>query len=66
MYSRWREVEVHHLGLGLGYQPSDWPPGLVDFMLPGLLDGLPERAGRAAPAAWALDRAPAPPLRPWG
>jgi maleylpyruvate isomerase len=65
VYSRWREVEVHHVDLGLGYQPADWPPALVDLMLPGLLDGLPERADRSALAAWALDRAPAPPLRPW-
>ena len=65
MYSRWREVEVHHLDLGLGYPQSDWPPRLVDLMLPGLLDGLPEPAGRAALAAWALDRASAPALRAW-
>ena len=45
-------------------QDVNSPPGLVDLMLPGLLDGLPERAGRTALAARALDRAPAPPLRP--
>jgi maleylpyruvate isomerase len=65
VYSRWREVEVHHVDLGLGYQPADWPAALVDLMLPGLLDDLPERADRTALAAWALDRAPAPPLRSW-
>jgi maleylpyruvate isomerase len=25
VWSRWREVELHHLDLDLGYQPSDWP-----------------------------------------
>jgi maleylpyruvate isomerase len=64
-YSRWREVEVHHVDLGLGYEPDQWPDGLVDRMLPDLLAGLPDRAGRAALAAWALDRAPAPTLSSW-
>jgi maleylpyruvate isomerase len=64
-YSRWREVEVHHVDLGLGYEPDRWPAGLVDRMLPDLLAGLPDRAGRAALAAWALDRAPAPTLSSW-
>jgi maleylpyruvate isomerase len=64
-YSRWREVEVHHVDLGLGYEPDRWPDGLVERMLPGLLAGLPDRAGRAALAAWALGRAPAPKLAPW-
>jgi maleylpyruvate isomerase len=64
-YSRWREVEVHHVDLGLGYEPDRWPAGLVERMLPALLAGLPDRAGPAALAAWALDRAPAPPLSPW-
>jgi maleylpyruvate isomerase len=65
VYSRWREVEVHHVDLGLGYEPDRWPDGLVERMLPDLLAGLPDRAGRAALAAWALDRGPAPPLSPW-
>jgi maleylpyruvate isomerase len=64
-YSRWREVEVHHVDLGLGYEPADWPAPLVELMLPGLLAGLPDRADRAALAGWALDRGPAPRLAPW-
>jgi len=59
-YSRWREVEVHHVDLGLGYEPARWPGRLVELMLPDLLAGLPERAGRTALAARALDRSPAP------
>jgi hypothetical protein len=34
-------------------------------MLPDLLAELPDRAGRSALAAWALERAPAPKLAPW-
>jgi hypothetical protein len=41
-------VEVHHVDLGLGYEPDRWPAGLVERMLPDLLAGLPDRTGRAA------------------
>jgi maleylpyruvate isomerase len=64
-YSRWREVEVHHVDLGLGYGPEDWPAGLVELMLPDLLTGLPGRTSPALLAAWALDRAAAPTLTSW-
>lgn len=64
-YSRLREVEIHHVDLGLGYSPADWPAGLVEVMLPGLLSGLPDRADPAALAAWLLDRSPAPALSSW-
>jgi len=26
---RWREVEIHHVDLAMGYEPSDWPVGFV-------------------------------------
>jgi maleylpyruvate isomerase len=65
LYSRWREVEIHHVDLGLAYTPADWPAELVALMLPGLVAGLPDRAGATALAAWALDRAPAPDLDRW-
>src|SRR5207302_4080798 len=29
MFSRWREVEVHHVDLGLGYEPDQWPEDLA-------------------------------------
>ncbi len=48
VWSRWREVEVHHVDLGLGYAPSEWP---VRFVTRGLDDAftyLPERAARDA------------------
>ncbi len=28
-FARWREVEVHHADLGLGYTSEDWPAGYV-------------------------------------
>lgn len=66
VWSRWREVETHHVDLGLGYVPADWPPALVDRWLPDLLTGLETRADRTALMAWALGRAPAPDLASWG
>lgn len=65
VFSRWREIEVHHVDLGLGYEAADWPQALVALMLPGLLDDLPDRASPTALVAWAMDRAPAPELRAW-
>ena len=34
---RWREVELHHVDLGLGYEPADWPPAFVERVLPDAL-----------------------------
>lgn len=66
MWSRWHEVEVHHVDLGLGYTTDRWPAEMVSAWLPELLDGLPQRAAPAALLAWALDRGPAPTLASWG
>jgi maleylpyruvate isomerase len=65
VFHRWREVETHHVDLGLGYQVSDWPAELVARWLPILLDRLPRRADPQALAGWLVDRAPAPELGPW-
>ncbi len=46
VWTRWREIEVHHVDLGLDYSPSDWP---VAFAVRGLDDAfadLPNRAKR--------------------
>jgi maleylpyruvate isomerase len=63
VFLRWREVEVHHADLGVGYEPSDWPEGYVARDLPRFLATLPARmhpeAG-AAVLAWLLDREPFP------
>jgi maleylpyruvate isomerase len=66
VYARWREVEIHHVDLGRGYAPSDWPPELVQRMLPELLETLPGRADPAVLLAWMTGRGPAPELQPWG
>jgi len=58
--SRWREVEVHHVDLGLDYRISNWPAEFVNLDLPHALARLPERiedAGqRAALLAWIYGR----------
>jgi len=70
-FRRWREVEVHHADLGLGYGPADWPAEYVRVELqrmsmlwasrrPMGMTELPEAAMRLAPherLAWLLGRA---------
>jgi maleylpyruvate isomerase len=63
--SRWREVELHHVDLGLGYVPADWPADLVAADLPVALGTLAPRTDPAALLAWAVGRGPAPELSPW-
>jgi maleylpyruvate isomerase len=48
---RLREVEMHHLDLGLGYQPADWPEDYVTWELAELLATLPGRVRRTGEAA---------------
>jgi maleylpyruvate isomerase len=69
-FRRWREVEVHHADLGLGYGPAQWPPEYVRLELQRLgmlwasrkpmgMTSLPEAALAAAPherVAWMLGR----------
>jgi maleylpyruvate isomerase len=43
IWSRWREVEIHHSDLGLLYNPSDWPDAFVEEYLPGEVRRLPDR-----------------------
>jgi maleylpyruvate isomerase len=64
--SRWREVEVHHVDLGLGYLAADWPRELIDLWLPSVVVGLPPRTDPNALLAWALGRGPVPDLDSWG
>ncbi len=64
-FTRWREVETHHVDLGIGYEPADWPAALVERWLPGLLEELPSRADPRRLMAWTLGRASAPALDPW-
>jgi maleylpyruvate isomerase len=69
---RLREVEVHHVDLGLGYEPSHWPDDYVTWELPMLLATVPARVRRPedqrALVAWLSGRRPVPPaiqLDPW-
>jgi maleylpyruvate isomerase len=63
VWARWRETDIHHLDLGLGYTHRDWPAAFVDLLLPRLLAGLDRRlppatsvairvTDRAGPARW--------------
>jgi maleylpyruvate isomerase len=69
---RLREVEMHHVDLGLGYEPSDWPADYVAWELPVILATLPARVHLTDDArglvAWLSGRRPAPAaieLDPW-
>lgn len=62
--SRWREVEIHHVDLGLSYAPEDWGDDFVG-RLPGVLESLSSRTDPASLLAWGLGRAAAPSLLPW-
>ena len=64
--SRWREVEVHHVDLGLGYTHLNWDSAFIDRFLPAVLTSLAERTKPAELLAWGLGRADAPDLQPWG
>jgi maleylpyruvate isomerase len=69
---RLREVEMHHVDLGLGYEPSDWPEEYVAWELPVLLATVPSRVPRTDDArallAWLSGRQSSPAaieLDPW-
>jgi maleylpyruvate isomerase len=69
-FRRWREVEVHHADLGLGFGPDAWPASYVDTELPRTLAGLPARLtldDRRALLAWLIGRSESgpPDLPPW-
>jgi maleylpyruvate isomerase len=67
VFHRWREVEVHHADLGLGYNPSDWPADYVAIELPRQLATLPDRLDLVRQrrlTAWLLGREPHPPPGP--
>ncbi|HEX4018784.1 MAG TPA: maleylpyruvate isomerase N-terminal domain-containing protein [Frankiaceae bacterium] len=64
-FTRWREVETHHVDLGIGYEPADWPDALIDRWLPGLLEELPARSDARQLMAWTLGRGTPPSLDPW-
>jgi maleylpyruvate isomerase len=66
LFSRWREVEVHHVDLGLGYTPAQWPDDLVERWLPHAKAQFLDTVDQRTLLAWLVGRAPAPELKPWG
>jgi maleylpyruvate isomerase len=69
---RLREVEMHHVDLGLGYTPAAWPDGYVEWELQASLERLPRRFADGGDArrflAWLTGRAGWPEgmqLLPW-
>lgn len=69
---RLREIEMHHVDLGLGYTSADWPEEYVAWDLQTLLAGVPERLAssddRRTFMAWLSGRGPLDPetkLAPW-
>lgn len=65
VFSRWREVVVHHTDLGLGHTAAQWPDDLVAAWLPRQLDRLPRRTDPKALLAWTIGRSAPPDLGPW-
>ena len=70
---RLREVEMHHVDLGLGYEPAHWPDDYVAWDLDVLLSTVPERLTdplqRRYLMAWLAGRGPLPSelsMAPWG
>lgn len=69
---RLREVEMHHVDLGLGYTSRDWPAEYVEWDLDVLLGTVPGRLSsddRRSFMAWLAGRAAltrVPHLRAWG
>jgi maleylpyruvate isomerase len=63
-FLRWREVEIHHVDLGLGYEAADWPADYLAIELPRALatvpDRLPRPADRRRLLAWLVGRSPQP------
>jgi len=65
VFSRWREVVVHHSDLGLGYAVSEWPADLVSEWLPRELERLAKRTDPNSLLAWVTGRGGPPTLGPW-
>ncbi len=63
-FHRWREVEIHHVDLGLGYGPEDWSESYVRRELPRALASVPTRladpTARSRLLAWLVGRASEP------
>jgi maleylpyruvate isomerase len=65
VFRRLREVEIHHVDLGLTYIASDWPEIYVEDELGRQLHRLPDRASHVALVEWLVGRGDPPVLEPW-
>jgi len=43
VWARWREIEIHHVDLDLGYDPEHWPRCFVQRALASVIGGIPAR-----------------------
>jgi uncharacterized protein (TIGR03083 family) len=48
VWARWRETDIHHVDLDLGYTYRHWPAEFTGLLLPRLLAGLDQRLPGAA------------------
>ena len=65
-YARRRELEIHHVDLGLGYSPADWPADFVErtLMFVHARSGPVDVVGDPAEVlAWRLGRGTGPSVR---
>jgi maleylpyruvate isomerase len=49
LWARVREVEVHHVDLAMGYEPTDWPVGFVTGALDDIFGTFERRASHVRP-----------------
>jgi len=62
---RWIDVEAHHVDLGLGYSPKDWPQQFIDVALPATMQVFPALrqrpdADRSIIGSWGVVREDGP------
>ena len=65
VFSRWREVAVHHGDLGSGRERVQLPRALVEAWLPAELAVLATRTDPGQLLSWVIGRGPAPALAHW-
>ena len=56
LWSRMREVEIHHVDLAVGYDPADWPVPFVSAALEEIFSTFPARTSSRRPRVDAVYR----------
>jgi maleylpyruvate isomerase len=59
VWARWRECEIHHVDLNLGFRPEDWPDPFVNTLLPDVTAGLALRLTTGTPVLLVASDGPA-------